>query len=133
MGGTFILKTFYRITNLLFLALLPCLITIDIFDGAIGNYLWTKEINILFIILPIIYIIFIASFIAFLILKHKLKLKASKKWLTVITYILLGLTFFTRILNITTKISVYYFIGVWILYFISCIVYVITKKEGQSK
>lgn len=133
MGGTFILKTLYRITNLLFLALLPSLITIDIFDGAIGTYLWTKEINIWLILLPIIYIILIGSFIAFLILKHKFKLKACKKFIPTITFILLGLTFLARIINITAKIHIWYFLGVWILYFISCFVYVITKKEGQSK
>lgn len=123
------MKTLYKISNFLFLSLLPCLITIDIFDGAIGNYLLTKEINILLIILPTIYIIFILSFIAFLALKHKLKFKASIKWLKILTYILLGLTFFARILNITSKISIYYFIGVGTLYFITCFVYVITKKD----
>lgn len=127
------MKTFYKISNLLFLVLLPSLITIDMFDNAIGNYLWTNEINILLIILPIIYTMLILSFISFLVLKHKIKLRTSNKWLTIITFVLLGLTFLTRIINITSKISIWYFLSVWILYLLSCIVFVITKKEGQSK
>lgn len=127
------MKTFYKISNLLFLVLLPSLITIDMFDNAIGNYLWTNEINILLIILPIIYTMLILSFISFLVLKHKIKLRTSNKWLTITTFVLLGLTFLTRIINITSKISIWYFLSVWILYLLSCIVFVITKKEGQSK
>lgn len=127
------MKTLYKISNLLFMVLLPSLITIDMFDNAIGNYLWTNEVNILLIILPIIYTMLILSFISFLILKHKIKLRTSNKWLTVTTFILLGLTFLTRIINITSKISIWYFLSVWILYLLSCIVFVITKKEGQSK
>jgi len=125
------LKILYRIANILFLALLPALITFDIFDGAIGTYLWTKEINIWLIILPILYFILIVSFVIFLIFRNKIKTKPLKKFLQIITYTLLGLTFIARLINITSKASIYYFIGMWLFYLVSCIVYVSTKKEIQ--